>query len=79
MESFSSSAGRRRGTRRLDGLVAAADVLHNRLAPEAYQAVRRNPADFNQALRDHLVTILPDIEAAKQALGLFQLSLDSPR
>jgi len=35
-----------------DGLVAAAALINVHLAPAAYQAVRRNPADFNQAMRD---------------------------
>ena len=37
-----------------DGLVAAAAQININLAPEAYQAVRRNPADFNQAMRDFI-------------------------
>jgi len=37
-----------------DGLAAAAAQINVNLAPEAYQAVRRNPADFNQAMRDFI-------------------------
>ncbi len=43
-----------------DALVVAANTIDVNLAPEAYQAVRRNPADFNQALRDFLASILGD-------------------
>src|SRR5262245_31441581 len=45
-----------------DGLVAAAGAIHLQLAPEAYQAVRRNPMDFNQALRDHVASTIVDSE-----------------
>jgi hypothetical protein len=43
-----------------DGLVAAAAAIHVKLAPEAYQAVRRNPMDFNQALRDYVSSTIGD-------------------
>ena len=34
------------------------------LSPSAYQAVRRNPADFNQALRDWIAFVTRDSVAA---------------
>jgi hypothetical protein len=43
-----------------DGLVAAADAINVKLSPQAYQAVRRNPADFNQALRDYISANIAD-------------------
>jgi hypothetical protein len=46
------------------GLVAAAAAIQVKLAPEAYQAVRRNPADFNQALRDDVESTIPDNPSA---------------
>jgi hypothetical protein len=33
------------------------------LSPSAYQAIRRNPADFNQALRDFIATTIGDNHA----------------
>jgi hypothetical protein len=43
-----------------DGLVAAAAQINVQLSPSAYQAVRRNPADFNQALRDWIGSQIGD-------------------
>jgi hypothetical protein len=43
-----------------DGLVAAAAQINVQLSPSAYQAVRRNPADFNQALRDWIESQIGD-------------------
>ena len=43
-----------------DGVVAAAAAINVKLAPEAYQAVRRNPMDFNQALRDYVSSNIAD-------------------
>jgi hypothetical protein len=43
-----------------DILVAAADTIHVKLAPEAYQAIRRNPADFNQVLRAYVASNIAD-------------------
>jgi hypothetical protein len=43
-----------------DDLVSAANAIQVRLAPEAYQAVRRNPADFNQVLRDYVAEHIAD-------------------
>jgi hypothetical protein len=47
-----------------DGLVAAAAQINVQLSPSAYQAVRRNPADFNQALRDWIAFVTGDSVAA---------------
>ena len=44
--------------------MAAADAIQVHLAPEAYQAVRRNPADFNQALREYVESSIPDNPSA---------------
>ena len=43
-----------------DGVLAAAGQINVHLAPSAYQAVRRNPADFNQALRDWIAARVGD-------------------
>src|SRR5262245_27524040 len=43
-----------------EGLVAAAGAINVQLAPQAYQAVRRNPMDFNQALRDYVASTFVD-------------------
>jgi len=43
-----------------DGLVSAASSINVQLSPAAYQAIRRNPADINQALRDHIATQIGD-------------------
>src|SRR5262249_46856991 len=43
-----------------DVLVAAAGAINVKLSPSAYQAVRRNPADFNQAMRDYVQTVIVD-------------------
>jgi hypothetical protein len=43
-----------------DGLRTAAATIQVKLAPEAYQASRRNPADFNQALRDFTAAVVGD-------------------
>ncbi len=43
-----------------DTLAAAADAIHVKLTPEAYQAIRRNPADFNQVLRDYVSSTIGD-------------------
>jgi hypothetical protein len=42
------------------GLVVAAAQINVQLSPSAYQAVRRNPADFNQALRDWIAARVGD-------------------
>jgi hypothetical protein len=47
-----------------DTLFAAADAIQVHLSPAAYQAIRRDPADFNQALRDHLASVTGDSRAA---------------
>lgn len=49
---YDYAAAERQARAAYDGLVAAAARINVHLAPAAYQAVRRNPADFNQALRD---------------------------
>jgi hypothetical protein len=41
-------------------LVAAAAQINVQLSPSAYQAVRRNPADFNQTLRDWIASRIGD-------------------
>jgi hypothetical protein len=46
-----------------DGLVAAAGAIHVQLSPQAYQAVRRNPMNFNQALRDYVASTIVDNKA----------------
>src|SRR5262249_15787459 len=46
-----------------DGLLAAAHSINVQLSPSPYQAIRRNPADFNQALRDHIATNIGDNHA----------------
>ena len=43
-----------------DGLVAAAGSINVPLSPAAYQAIRRNPADFNQAMRDFIASQIGD-------------------
>jgi hypothetical protein len=35
-------------------------AINVQLAPEAYQAVRSNPADFNQAIHDYVATYVGD-------------------
>jgi hypothetical protein len=47
-----------------DTLFAAADAIQVHLSPAAYQAIRRDPADFNQALRDHIASVTGDSRAA---------------
>jgi hypothetical protein len=47
-----------------DTLVAAADAINVHLSPAAYQAIRRDPANFNQALRDHIASVAGDSRAA---------------
>jgi len=41
-------------------LVVAAAQINVHLSPSAYQAVRRNPADFNQSLRDWIASQIGD-------------------
>jgi hypothetical protein len=43
-----------------EALVGAAAQINVQLSPSAYQAVRRNPADFNQALRDWIASQVGD-------------------
>ena len=47
-----------------DALVAAANTINVQLSPSAYQAIRRDPANFNQALRDHIAQFEGDNRAA---------------
>jgi hypothetical protein len=51
-ENYDYAAAEREARFAYDGLAAAAAQINVHLAPAAYQAVRRNPADFNQAMRD---------------------------
>jgi len=43
-----------------DTLVAAAGAINVHLSPSAYQAIRRDPNDFNKALRDHIASSVGD-------------------
>jgi hypothetical protein len=51
-QSYQYAAAAQQARAAYDGLVAAAAQINVQLAPAAYQAVRRDPADYNQALRD---------------------------
>jgi hypothetical protein len=51
-KNYDYAAAEREARFAYDGLAAAAAQINVHLAPAAYQAVRRNPADFNQAMRD---------------------------
>ena len=55
-----------------NALVGAAGAIQVNLAPEAYQAVRRNPADFNQAMRDYIASVIGDSASAMSGAILTQ-------
>jgi hypothetical protein len=59
-QSYDYRAAQQRARAAYDGLVAAAAQINVHLSPSAYQAVRRNPADFNQALRDWIASQIGD-------------------
>jgi hypothetical protein len=50
--------------------VAAANSISVPLSPAAYQAIRRNPADFNQAMRDFIASQIGDRH--DEMVGTFQ-------
>jgi hypothetical protein len=62
--SYDYQAAEQQARAAYDGLVAAAAQINVQLSPSAYQAVRRNPADFNQALRDWIAFVTGDSVAA---------------
>src|SRR5262249_24831135 len=69
-QSYDYAAAEQHARTAYDGLVAAAAQINVQLAPEAYQAVRRNPANFNQTLRDLIkFNIVDDAAAMTGALS----------
>jgi hypothetical protein len=63
-QSYDYVAGVQQARAAYDILVAAAAAINVQLSPSAYQAVRRNPADFNQTLRDWIAFVTGDSAAA---------------
>jgi hypothetical protein len=59
-QSYNYAGAEQQARAAYNGLVAAAGSIEVKLAPEAYQAVRRNPADFNQAMRDYIASRIGD-------------------
>jgi hypothetical protein len=59
-QSYDYATAEQRARTAYNGLVSAAAQINVHLSPSAYQAVRRNPADFNQALRDWIASRVGD-------------------